>query len=252
MNVHRLGPFLNNSSNYGHLPTSAARFRAPGIANLALSSFTTDVRALLFANGESPSAALVRQLMEGADLVVAADGGADKALALGVNLDAVIGDFDSVSAEARASLQSERFHHAPAHDATDLQKAIEFCIESGCDSVDVVAAGGGRADHALANLSVLPLFRGQARVRLHDDLFEVSLVEGTATIDAEPGTVVSLIAIGVCRGVTTTGLRWNLEDYTLPFSPIGIHNEVATSPAAVTVAEGDLLLFRGRWVEKHR
>lgn len=189
--------------------------------------------------------------MEGAALVVAADGGADKALALGVHVDAVIGDFDSVSDEARASLPSERFQPAPAPDATDLQKAIAFCVERGCDSVDVVAAGGGRADHALANLSVLPLFRGRARVRIHDDLFEVSLVEGTVSIDAAPGTVVSLIAIGVCRGVTTTGLRWDLEDYTLPFSPIGIHNEIATSPASVAVAEGDLLLFRGRWLEKH-
>jgi thiamine pyrophosphokinase len=210
------------------------------------------VRALLFANGESPSAALVQLLLEGADLVVAADGGVDKAIALGVHVDAIVGDFDSVSPEALASLPNERFHAAPAPDATDLQKAVAFCVSRGCGQVDIVAAGGGRADHALANLSVLPLFRGQARVRIHDDRFEVSLVEGSATIDAAPGTVVSLVAIGVCRGVTTTGLRWNLEDYTLPFSPIGIHNEVAAPPASVAVAEGDLLLFRGRWVEKHR
>jgi thiamine pyrophosphokinase len=70
-------------------------------------------------------------------------------------------------------------------------------------------------------------------------------------VEAEPGTVVSLVAIGPCEGVTTSGMRWDLHDYALGFSPYGIHNEVAISPATVSVRNGDLLLFRGRWVEKH-
>lgn len=212
----------------------------------------TPVRALVFANGDPPSLALIDQLHHGAALVVAADGGADKALALGISVDAVVGDLDSVSDAARAAIPPDRFHLVARLDTTDLQKAIAFAIEKGCDTVDVVAAGGGRADHALANLSVITLFRGQARVRIHDDLFEVSLVEGRSVIEAEPGTLISLIAIGPCRGVTTTGMRWDLTEFTLPFGPRGIHNEVAISPATVSVSEGDLLLFRGRWVEKHR
>lgn len=228
---------------------------SPTLQNMAprpISAFTTHVRALVFANGEPPSRALFEQLRQGADLVVAADGGADKALALGVSVDAVVGDLDSVSDDARATLPADRFHRVAQLDTTDLQKAISFAIANGCDTVDVVAAGGGRADHALANLSVITLFRGKADIRINDDLFEVSLVEGRTVIESEPGTLISLIAIGTCHGVTTTGMRWNLTDFQLDFGPRGIHNEVATSPATVSVASGDLLLFRGRWVEKHR
>jgi thiamine pyrophosphokinase len=68
---------------------------------------------------------------------------------------------------------------------------------------------------------------------------------------APTGTVVSLVAIGRCTWVTTTGLRWNLARHDLVFSPYGVHNEVAQSPASVSVESGDLLLFRGRWIEKH-
>jgi thiamine pyrophosphokinase len=191
-------------------------------------------------------------LRQRASLVIGADGGADKALAAGLTVDAVVGDLDSVSEAARETIPPERFHLVPDLDKTDLQKAIAYAIRQGCTAIDVVAAGGGRADHALANLSVLPFFRGQADVRIIDDLFEVRLVDGEESIDAQPGTVVSLVAVGKCEGVTTSGLRWNLTDYGLSFSPFGIHNEVTNPPARVAVRSGDLLLFLGRWVEKHR
>jgi thiamine pyrophosphokinase len=209
------------------------------------------MRALIFADGEMPSAALVHELRERAKLVVAADGAAHKALAAGIEPDAVVGDLDSISDEARALLGPDRIYLRPSRDDTDLQKSIDFCLERGCRAMDILAGGGGRADHALANLSVLCLFRGASRIRIVDDLFEIELVQETAVIEAPAGTVVSLVAIGACEGVTTTGLRWDLMDYALSFSPYGVHNEVRTSPATVSVRRGDLLLFRGRWVEKH-
>ncbi|MGH2633624.1 MAG: thiamine diphosphokinase [Tepidiformaceae bacterium] len=210
------------------------------------------MRALVVANGEAPPPALLQELAVAADLIVAADGGVDKALAAGLRIDAVVGDLDSASAAARQLLPASAFHQSTALDTTDLEKAVAFCIASGCDAVDIAAAGGGRADHALANLSVLRVFRGQARVTVIDDLFAVSLVEGVETVDAPPGTVVSLVAIGRCTGIATHGLRWDLSGYTLEFSPLGVHNEVARPPATIAVETGDLLLFRGRWIEKHQ
>jgi thiamine pyrophosphokinase len=183
--------------------------------------------------------------------VVAADGGADKALSAGVLVDAVVGDLDSLSLEARAVIPLDALHHAPSPDETDLQKAIAFAIARGARSIDLVAMGGGRADHALANLSVLTLYGRRLPMRVVDDLFEVELVVGEARIDAPLGTVVSLVAIGEARGVTTRGLRWDLTDHTLVFSPYGVHNEVARPDVEVSVESGDLLLFRGRWVERH-
>jgi thiamine pyrophosphokinase len=210
------------------------------------------MHALVFANGEPPSAALVEELRRSADLVVAADGGAEKALGYGVRVDAIVGDLDSVSAMVRSRLPDSVFHQVEEPDRSDLEKVVEFCIDRGAGSVDIVSAGGGRADHALANLSVLTGFRGRTRVRLIDDLFEIKLVEGEETLSAPVGTVVSLVALGTCIGVTTRGLRWDLDDAMLTFGTRGIHNEVAAPPATVAVREGDLLLFAGRWVEKHQ
>ncbi|MGE3073345.1 MAG: thiamine diphosphokinase [Dehalococcoidia bacterium] len=209
------------------------------------------MRALIFANGEAPSAELVEQVHQPDDLVFAADGGARHALACGLVPDAVIGDLDSVDDAIRKAVPSDRFHRVSRLDITDLEKAVAFALAQGITAIEILGASGGRSDHALANLSVLVTNRGAAAIRVHDEMFEVSLVDGSTTIEAPAGTVVSLVALGECTGVTTQGLRWQLADFTLPFGPRGIHNEIATSPARVSVRSGDLLLFKGRWIEKH-
>lgn len=209
------------------------------------------MRAVIVANGEAPSRELFEELMAGAPMLIAADGGARHALALGHLPDMVIGDLDSVDEAMRQAIPAERFRRVSRLDITDLEKAISFAVDLGIGDIDIVGAGGGRADHALANLSALTLQRGRAQVTMHDELFAISLVDGEARVEAPEGTVVSLVAIGECRGVSTSGMRWELEEFTLPFGPRGIHNEVAHSPARVRVRSGDLLLFRGRWIEKH-
>jgi thiamine pyrophosphokinase len=226
-------------------------FEGTRLARTREAGFTVAMRALVVANGEPPSGSLLHRLAEAADVVVAADGGAIIALDAGITPDAVVGDLDSVSARPSLSFPPDRLHRITELDTTDLQKAVAFAIDRGATEVDIVAAGGGRADHALANLSVLVTFRGRARIRVHDDLFEISLVDGAATIDAPPGTLISLVAIGPCEGVTTSGMRWDLREFRLTFSPRGVHNEVAAPPATVSVRTGDLLLFRGRWIERH-
>lgn len=209
-------------------------------------------RALIVANGELPTVELVRELADGAALIVGADGGGDKALAAGVEPGVVVGDLDSLSAVVRARLGPDRCIHIEDPNTTDLEKAVRHCLALGISRIDIVAAGGGRADHALGNLSVLARYAGVAEIHLHDDQFDISRVNRRSEIDAEPGTVISIVAMGECTGVTTVGLRWDLANARLPFSPYGIHNEVRIRPASVSVANGDLLLFLGRWVEKHR
>jgi thiamine pyrophosphokinase len=207
------------------------------------------VRALVIAHGDPPSPQLLRSLAQGA-LVVCADGAIRYALDAGIAADAVVGDLDSIGDTADIPPGTTVVEDRNPN-ATDLQKAVDWAIAAGRNEITIVAAGGGRADHHLANLSMLTLYRGRARIVVSDDLFDISLVEGAATIEGEPGTVVSLVAIGRCEGVTTNGLRWDLANHTLDFSPLGVHNEVRDSPASVAVRSGDLLLFRGRFIEKH-
>lgn len=210
------------------------------------------MHALVIAHGEPVSHALLRRLASRASLVIAADGGLLRARAAGVAVGAIVGDLDSLTPPEIEQLPPGSVHRDSDPDSTDLEKAVAFAFRQGATSVDVTCASGGRMDHALANLSVLVSHRGDPPLRIIDDRFEVSLVDGAASIEGEPGTVISLVAIGECTGVTTTGMRWDLDRHTLRFSARGVHNELAGTHASVSVETGDLLLLRGRWVEKHR
>lgn len=208
------------------------------------------MKALIVANGDAPQASLVRDLAAEADIVVAANGGAATAFASGVAPDFIVGDLDSVH-DLPSGFSQDRVIRLSDQSATDLVKAVGFCIERGSDEIATVGTGGGRADHALANLSALVMFRDRVKMKMVDDQFETSLVSETTEIAGEPGTVISLVALGVCTGVTTEGLRWKLQNDTLDFSPHGIHNELIGTSGSVTVREGNLLLFKGSWVEPH-
>lgn len=208
------------------------------------------MRALVILDGDPVSKRRLKELAVPAELIVCADGGYRHARAADLHVDLVVGDMDTLPASEQANLPPGSLLRDRDPNRTDMQKAVDAAIERGATSLVVTCTLGGRADHALANLSILVRER-RVPVTIADDRFDIRRVEGRAVIEAEPGTVVSLIAIGSCLGVTTTGLRWDLQDATLDFSPRGIHNEMRESPASVSVASGDLLLFQGRWVEVH-
>ncbi len=57
-------------------------------------------RALVIANGEPPKKQLLQSLAREANLIICADGGANAALKAGIVPQAIVGDLDSIHAEA--------------------------------------------------------------------------------------------------------------------------------------------------------
>ncbi len=71
-----------------------------------VSFLITAKHALVICNGEAPSKKLARQLVRNADVIVAADGGANVARKLGVRPDVIIGDLDSIKPATRRYFSS--------------------------------------------------------------------------------------------------------------------------------------------------
>lgn len=86
---------------------------------------------------------------------VAVDGGADAMLEAGMMPEWVIGDFDSLSAEARATIPPNKLMEISEQDSTDFEKALS---RINADIVLGVGFTGARMDHGLAALHALLRF----------------------------------------------------------------------------------------------
>lgn len=170
----------------------------------------------------------LRLAVKHAPLVVAADGGADRALRHGVEPAAVIGDFDSISAETCDQLGENRLFPIGEQVTTDFDKVLRSIR---APLILAVGASGGRVDHGLAVLS--DLLRHQARGGAPCVLIGAEDVVFAAPPELllclPPGERLSLFPLTELTG-ESRGLRWPIDGLALsPLGRIGTSNET-TAP----------------------
>ncbi len=198
---------------------------------------------------EAEVAAAALRGLPGDAWVVAADSGLDRARTLGLRVDQVVGDMDSVSAEALAEATAAGIaeRHPEAKDVTDLDLAVDAALAARPGRLVVIGSAGGRLDHLLALISVLtgPRLAGVAvEAALGPARLVVVRGAGQARLPGAPGDLVTLLpAGGPVLGVTTAGLLYPLEDEDLAVGTSrGVSNEVAAAPASVRVRAGVLVV----------
>jgi thiamine pyrophosphokinase len=208
-----------------------------------------DRLVLIVTGGEPAAPAPVRPVP---DLVIAADGGLAHARTLGLAVDLVVGDMDSVSAEdlraaKAAGARVER--HPQAKDKTDLELALDTAVTGGAGRVLVIGGGGGRLDHFLANALVLasPAYDG-VDVDAQVGGARIAVVRDRRELHGRPGDLLSLLPVnGPACGVRTEGLAYVLADEDLlPGSTRGVSNVFAAPTAVVELRTGTLLAVQPR------
>ena len=186
------------------------------------------------------------------DYVIAADSGLHSAIDLGLRVNLVIGDMDSVDpavliSAAANGVTVQRLPHDK--DATDTELALLAAVAYGSQQIVLVTGGGGRLDHQLGILSAM---QHQALkdcdVSALWDTARIQLLRGPGlcTIHGKVGEVVGLIAQhGDALGVTTDGMKWALNDETLEaHSSRGVSNELVATTATISLAHGQLFVIQ--------
>jgi thiamine pyrophosphokinase len=210
--------------------------------------------ALILADGSVGSVAALDAAWpawsDGIDWVVAADGGARHAPALGRRLDLWVGDGDSLGEEALAELAAGGVpirRLAVDKDESDTELALLAAVEAGARRVTILGAlGGARFDHGLANIWLLAHPRLDGRdVRLVDVSARIRLIgRGRSDLGGRIGDLVSLLPFGGDAGaVTTSGLGYPLRGEPLTVGPSrGLSNIRAAADASIEVGSGRILV----------
>lgn len=176
-----------------------------------------------------------------APTLVAADGGADRALALGRRPDAVIGDFDSLTNKGREAIPADKLHLVAEQDSTDFEKALR---EVSSPLVIGLGFTGARMDHQMAVFNTLVRFP-ERRCLLLGAKEVVFLCPPSFRLDVKKGSTVSLFPLGAVEGVSD-GLKWPIGGlHFAPDGQVGTSN-IATGPIDVAFTAPKMLMMLPR------
>ncbi|CAB3236828.1 unnamed protein product [Arctia plantaginis] len=179
--------------------------------------------------------------------------------------DLVTGDFDSIGDEVLALYTKKgcKMIVTPDQNHTDFTKALMelniHCNGNGIqiDHVIAFAQGSGRLDQTIGNIQSLFLARDKLLLDPHTKVFILSddslswlLNPGEHTIIVPKSTLkykrawCSLIPIGEpCKYVTSTGLKWNLDNQPLQFGQLVSTSNAFSGSETVTIHCSHTLLW---------
>lgn len=182
------------------------------------------------------------------DLVIAADGGYERLLRVGIKPELVIGDFDSLG----YTPQEDQVIVLPAvKDVTDTWAAIEQAQKRGYREFHLYGCTGGRVEHTFANIQTAAALaeRGQSCLIFGKKQVITAISEQTLCFSEKAEGYISVFSHTDQCFVTLKGLKYELERSELTNGfPLGVSNEFVGKAASISVTGGIAVLVYDRKV----
>lgn len=211
-----------------------------------------DTLCLIMLGGEAPGPLAERELwalLSEHPYVVAADGGAEHLLRLGLAPHLLAGDGDSLSMVAREACRNKgtEFVDLPREkDFTDAEAAFLAVSAAGYHRMAVFGAFGGRLDHLLGNLLLpLALRESWANCTFYGEGFTAYYSFGYSVLHGRPGDTVSLLALSATvNNITLRGFKYPLlNTNTTLGASLCISNELIENTGNITFDNGIMLII---------
>jgi thiamine pyrophosphokinase len=200
------------------------------------------MHTVILANGTYPTHEVPLARLREAGMIICCDGAAEKLVAHGLEPGIIIGDLDSVSPALRERYASILVHDAD-QETNDLTKAVNWCVGNGIREVAILGATGIREDHTLGNISLLADYRDRIEAVMLTDTGSFRVYDRSVTISSRSGQQVSVFSIDPSLKVTSSGLKYPLDNLTLHSWWRGTLNETLAESFSLAFANGRIILF---------
>ena len=200
------------------------------------------MKTVILANGNYPTHVVPLKYLREADLIVCCDGATEKLVAHGLEPGIIIGDLDSVS-PALKKRYDKILVPDPDQETNDLTKAVNWCVAQGIADVVILGATGIREDHTLGNISLLAGYCERIDAVMLTNTGTFRVYDRSVTISSHPGQQVSIFSIDPTLTVTSSGLRYPLNNLTLNSWWRGTLNEAADREFRLEFENGRVIVF---------
>jgi len=188
------------------------------------------------------------------DLCIAVDAGYEYCKLLEIELDYILGDFDSLSEKEAenvaqiAKAEEDKVIVLPVEkDDTDMLAAIKLGLSEGYQSFRIYGGMGGRLEHTIANIQCLLYLKEHNAVGYLMDGTGMILVAKEEEISFQESLegYMSLFSMGDVATVSIENMKYLLKEQEITNSfPIGISNEfILGYKGKVTVHSGAVMMI---------
>lgn len=202
-------------------------------------------KGLIVAGGNFPNDDIFNEYINSVDIIIAADRGYDYLKNKNVNIDFLMGDFDSLKSNFNFDNGDFEIIEFPAEkDVTDMEIAIDKVIELRLDEVIIFGATGTRMDHTLVNLILLKkLYEANIRGIIVDNNNKIELIKGIREFPKDNYKFISIIPLENSITISIEGVKYPLDNVLVsPYSSLCISNEIKEDRGVVSVSDYALVI----------
>ncbi|MBO4582054.1 MAG: thiamine diphosphokinase [Bacteroidales bacterium] len=203
----------------------------------------TQYQAVIVANGKFPEHAVPLSLLQQASHVICCDGAVERVHDMGLDIEAIIGDGDSISAEMKERYRSI-LHVYDEQENNDLTKAVNWALAHSYTSIAIVGATGKREDHCLGNISLLLNYARKCKVNIFTDYGWFSAIYTSHTFTSFVRQQVSVFNLTPQTPLTVYGLKYPIHNRCLRQWWEGSLNESEGDSFRLEFQEGEMLVFQ--------
>ncbi len=192
------------------------------------------MRAVIIGNGNLLDSEFIRLKINDDDFIICADGGYNRAVQMGIRVDVIIGDLDSI---ADFDNEIEVIKYPAKKDFTDGELCIDYAIKKGFDEILLLCMSSSRIDHTINNIFMMSKCK---KAMMADEKNEIYILNDNLKITNKKGKILSIIPIkNDLEGITTNGLEYPLKNETLFFGECrGNSNIINDDLCTISIKKG--------------
>jgi thiamine pyrophosphokinase len=198
--------------------------------------------SVILADGAFPTHDIPLSYLKNADRIICCDGSVGNLVNFGLEPYAIVGDMDSINAKL-ADRYADRLFPDNDRETNDLTKAVDWCVSRGFNDIIISGATGKREDHTLGNISLLAEYNRYANVIMVTDTGVFRTYYNSVEIDTFQGQQISIFSIGDEIEITSTGLKYPLNNTKLTNWWVATLNEASGDKIFLDFKQGKILVF---------
>ncbi|MBT3667925.1 MAG: thiamine diphosphokinase [Opitutae bacterium] len=202
---------------------------------------------LMVLGGDPPSEEILKWRIEESDLTIAVDSGWLAFRHDGIFPNILIGDMDSWGGVKTEVPQGVEIIVGDDQNTTDFQKAL--CFVNSLEKYNkliILGCLGNRTDHLLGNLMHICNISQMIEVIIDSEKEWICRVTAKTplVLKGQEGATLSLLPGSPCRGVSSSGLKWEIIEQDFSFDEnMSQSNLCSSNEVEISVLSGNLLVF---------